>query len=94
MLQQYRSRSATKLYWRCWNDEYVVFDETSGHTHQLDPVRAFVLNLLGPSPQSFETILEELSSVPVLADEYQLPERLLAILNELTTLGLVEEAAP
>lgn len=94
MRQIYQSRAATKLYWRCWNDDYVVFDETSGHTHQLDPVRAFVLNLLGSSPQSFGAILEELSSIPVLADEHQLPDRLLAILKELNTLGLVEESAP
>lgn len=91
MLQRYKSRSAAKLYWRCWNDEYVVFDETSGHTHQLDPVRAFVLNLLGASPQSFGAILDDLSSVPVLANEHQLADRLLAILNELSMLGLVED---
>lgn len=90
MLQKYQSRAATKLYWQCWNDEYIVFDETSGHTHQLDPVRAFVLNLLSPSPQTFEAILVELSSVPVLADEHQLPEHLLAILSEFNTLGLVD----
>lgn len=94
MLQQYKSRTATKLYWRCWSDEYVVFDETSGHTHQLDPVRAFVLNLLGASPQTFGVILEELSGVPALAEVHQLSDRLLAILNELSTLGLVEEAVP
>ena len=92
MLQKYQSRAATRLYWQCWNDEYIVFDETSGHTHQLDPVRAFVLNLLSVSSQSFGAILEELLSIPVLTAEHQLSERLTSILNEFITLGLVEEA--
>jgi len=78
------------LHWVSWDDEYVVFDESSGQTHQLDSVRAFVLNFLGADAHSFEAILTELATVPVLADVPQLLELLKTILNELSTHGLVE----
>lgn len=86
----YRVHPLSKLHWVNWGDEFVVFCESSGQTHQLDSVRAFVLNFLGADAHSFEAILTELATVPVLADVPQLLELLKTILNEISTHGLVE----
>jgi PqqD family protein of HPr-rel-A system len=79
------------LYWRCWADEYVVFDESSGHTHQLDAMRAFVLDVLAQSPCSFEGVLSELASIPATTELPSLSELLTTFLNEFGAHGLVEE---
>ena len=35
-----------RLHWRYWHDEAVVYNDTSGDTHLLDPLSAEVLSLL------------------------------------------------
>jgi len=81
------------LHWVSWNDEYVVFDESSGQTHLLDPLRAFVLNFLSAGCYPFEVVLTELTAIPALADSLRLSELLKAILSEFGALGLVEVTA-
>lgn len=87
---KYQIAYSVNLQWRCWDDEYVVFDETSGHTHQLDPVRAFVLNFLGTGSYQFEVVLSELTSIPAFVDAPKLSGLLQVILGEFSTHGLVE----
>ena len=41
-----------RLHWRCWQDEAVVYNDTSGDTHLLDPLSAEVLSLLDQTDQS------------------------------------------
>ena len=86
----YRLNPATSLHWATWDDEYVVFDEGSGRTHQMDSVRAFVLNSLYEGVQNFDKLLSELTSIPSLTHDFHLIELLEAILNEFRTHGLVE----
>jgi PqqD family protein of HPr-rel-A system len=86
----YRINKVVKLHWHAINDEYVVFDETSGQTHQLDPIRAFVLNALQEKQLSAQAIFEELCvflNPDHSADLYALTQE---ILNELVSHGLAE----
>lgn len=87
---RYRLHSAASLHWAGWNDEYVIFDEASGQTHQLDAVRAYVLHLLGEDSQSFSRLAEALSQVPVFAAKPAINGILSAVLVEFETSGLVE----
>lgn len=87
---RYQISPSVNLHWRCWGDEYVVFDEASGYTHQLDPVRAFVLNFLGTGFYPFEVVLTELTTIPALVEVPELSELLKVILGEFITHGLVE----
>jgi PqqD family protein of HPr-rel-A system len=86
-------RSAESLHWERWSEEYVIFNEASGQTHQMDAVKAFVLSLLESHPQNFLALLEELNTVPVLCDAPNLPSVLESILDEFATIGLVEAIA-
>lgn len=91
--KSYGTRAAVSLHWVRWDDEYVVFEEASGQTHQLDAVRAFILNILAVEPLQYEVILEELIGIPALTEEPQLDGLLNNILNEFSTRGLVEVTA-
>lgn len=87
----YRVRSKAQLHWAGWGDEFVVFNESSGLTHQLDPLRAFVLNLLVESPRTRDQMLSELgSALHIDAPGADIPDVLLTVLSEFQQQGLVD----
>lgn len=81
------------LHWRCWDDEFVVFDAGSGQTHQLDALTASTLMMLELAASS----LDELTTR--VADELDIAadEQLLNVVNEavrgLRIAGLIEFAS-
>lgn len=91
---RYRVRPVCRLHWACWNDEYVVFDEASGQTHQLDPIRAFVLQLLSEGVQTFSGVLQALSEPQLVPDFIHLDAQLKTIFTEFEAAGLLETVAP
>jgi len=90
-MAQYAVRPCVCLHWAGWHDEYVVFDETSGQTHQLDPIRAFTLNALLECPQSIDSITCDGAMVSVCSDLAHLSHVLGAVFREFVRCGLVEE---
>jgi len=89
----YRLRPVCRLHWACWNDEFVVFDEASGQTHQLDPIRAFVLQLLGENVQAWSDVLQALSEPQLVPDTIHLEAQLKTIFTEFEAVGLLETVA-
>lgn len=89
----YRSNSALYLHWAVWNDEYVVFDEASGQTHQLDAVRAYVLHLVSDTPQTASAVAHALSELPDVPNGSVTSALVSVILNEFETCGLAEAIA-
>ncbi len=83
-----------RLHWCSFESESscVVFEETSGQTYLLDPLRALMLTLfesgMGYSDIRFE-VLQQLQGLVQSVDESALDE----ILEEFASLGLVEESA-
>ncbi len=90
---RYRVQSIPSLHWAGWSDEYVVFDEASGQTHQLDAVRAYALHLLSDGAQSPSDVLEALAGVPAFPKESVTTTTVAMIFSEFVTCGLVEAAA-
>lgn len=86
----YRIHPAIRLHWASWDSEYVVFDETSGQTYQLDSVRAFILNTLCEGECTFAKIIAELSIIEDLAKNPDLTQLTNSILRELCANGLSE----
>ena len=82
--------SNASLHWAGWNDEYVVFDEASGQTHQLDAVRAYVLHLLGDGPQSVAEVSLALRALPAFPADSAANEILGSIFSEFETSGVVK----
>ena len=90
----YRSNSAPYLHWAAWNDEYVVFDEASGQTHQLDAVRAYILHLLSDRPQTLLDVVHALAELSAVPTKLVTRAVVSAILGEFETCGLAEAIAP
>ena len=82
------------LHWHALVDEYVVFDEASGQTHQLDPIRAFVLNALQEEQLSAGAIEEELRLSITPDGSIDVHALTLDILSEFVSRGLVEVQRP
>jgi PqqD family protein of HPr-rel-A system len=87
----YHVRANARLHWAGWDDEFVVFNESSGQTHQLDALRAFVLNLLVESPRTWDEALGELrAALPSGNDQPEPNEALRAALSAFEQHGLVD----
>jgi len=84
---------AVRLHWHDCDDDFLVFDETSGQTHQLDPVRAFVLNAFSVGPLDFETLLDDLSGALAPNQPANLATTLRDVLHEFESCGLIEATA-
>lgn len=89
---RYRAHSPPGLHWAGWNDEYVVFDESSGQTHQLDAVRAYALHLLSDGTQSTSDVVQALVELPAFPKESVSAATVATIFSEFLTCGLVEVA--
>lgn len=70
-----------------------MFEEASGHTHQLDPIRAFVLQLLSEEVQTFSGVVQALSEPQLIPDVVDLDAHLKAIFTEFEAVGLLETVA-
>ena len=90
---RYRASQALNLHWASWNDEYVVFDEASGQTHQLDAVRAYILHLMGGRPVTVSSIVHSLAELPSVPKDSITRVVVGVILNEFETCGLAEAVA-
>nr|WP_315429970.1 HPr-rel-A system PqqD family peptide chaperone [uncultured Albidiferax sp.] len=86
----YNINPAVQLHWASWDDEYVVFDEGSGQTHQMDSVRAFLLDMMLEGPRRLDELHSALSCIPSLSNGVDLKLLLSSILSEFSTHGLVE----
>ena len=86
----YTSNPSIRLHWACWDDDYVVFDETSGQTQKMGPLRAYLLNALSVKAYRFDDLLQELANVPGLSNDSSLTELVKTVLDEFVQSGLVE----
>ncbi|HKZ08189.1 MAG TPA: HPr-rel-A system PqqD family peptide chaperone [Methylomirabilota bacterium] len=80
----------SRLHWKHWDDEYVVFDEGSGDTHLLDPLAAEVLKALEEQPADVPALLARLGFV----DDREIEAHLRATLERFRDIGLAEPARP
>lgn len=80
----------SSLLWSSWGDEFVVFDEASGQTHLLDPIKAFVLDALMEGPLEVLRLTPLLSDALVVPAEINLQVLIDAALEQLERSQLVE----
>lgn len=78
------------MHYRHWGNEWAVFDVGSGQTHQLDTVSAVALmhceNGWITLPEVVAGVISELE----LPTAPHLPQSMLLLLDQFTTLGLLE----
>jgi PqqD family protein of HPr-rel-A system len=80
------------LQWRQWDDEYVVFNPASGHTHVLNWIGAEALKALEKSPSSSKDVMRRISECAVTEDASALLGQLDKLFAEFDELGLIERA--
>lgn len=95
MSQQVRERwvqrcSISSFHWASWGDEHVIYDDASGQTHVLDPVKAYILETLADGPASVTALaLPFVNMLP--APTAESPEQLVeGALEQLVRSQLVE----
>lgn len=91
--RKYKVSPIAQLHWVSWDDEYVVFDETSGQTLQFDAARAFVLNALTENNLGLEQLVAEIVPLMADADASHWSPLIADSLSELVSSGLVEVVA-
>jgi PqqD family protein of HPr-rel-A system len=85
-----RSWKTTKLAWKSWDDEVVVFNFASGDTHLLNPVAARALRILEQKPLTAREVSQQLASSDTLPADEQLIEHVENLLSRLDEMGLIE----
>jgi PqqD family protein of HPr-rel-A system len=79
-----------RLQWRRWDDEYVVFNTASGHTHVLNGLAAKTLKQLQESPSSTTDVLLRISESTQGEKSSKLIEQLDRLFAEFDEVGLTE----
>lgn len=77
---------------RAWDDEYVVFNPLSGHTHVLDLVSGFIIDTLTLAPTSTGMLCERVAHWLELDPDAALIAKVQGLLAALADQGLIEPA--
>lgn len=80
----------SKLLWRVWDDDCVVFDCRSGEIHLLNPVAAEALKLLEERPADANDLTRELGAALGQAPAPEFRGHIEDLLGRFDELGLIE----
>jgi len=78
------------LLFRCWDDEYVVYNRLSGDTHLLGSTAAHILLELQQAPSNTTALIESLAPLLHAEMDDELVIQIEHILADLDTLALIE----
>ncbi|WP_114971795.1 HPr-rel-A system PqqD family peptide chaperone [Rhodoferax ferrireducens] len=81
------------LHWRCWNDEWAVFDVGSGQTHQMDTLTAVTLMMVEATSLSLSELVSWVAEEMLIPCDQELSHALSGILERLAAAGLIESAS-
>ena len=86
----WRLNPRSALHYRCWGNEWVVFDVGSGQTHEMDTVSAVCLMHCENGWISLPEIAHGVTMDLDLSGTGSLTDRLQTALNQFTSVGLLE----
>jgi PqqD family protein of HPr-rel-A system len=92
--RHWRMNDRTRLHWRQLDDDWMVYDEGSGDTHQLDRISAAALTCLEAEPHDLAGLTEVLASELGLPAGEALASKIESLLEQFGRLGLIEPVAP
>lgn len=78
------------LHWRCWDNEWAVFDVGSGQTHQMDTLTAVTLMIVEASPVDLHELVSRVADELLVPGQTELSSALSGILERLVAAGLIE----
>ena len=78
------------LLWEEWETEYTIFDRRSGETHLISELPAQVLRLLSRQSANTSHLAAELARLCEVDNSKHWLEQTSGIINNLTSIGLIE----
>jgi len=87
---KWRLMTDQALQFRCWDDEFVVYNSLSGDTHLLDSTAAQILLKLQQAPSDATSLSESLAPLLHAEMDDELVIQIEQILSDLDTLVLIE----
>lgn len=79
-----------QLYWRHWEEEYILFNAASSQTHYLNSFGADILHLLQEKPMTELELSQKLSQEYDLESDEVTLRYIAGILASMDELGLIE----
>jgi len=89
---QWRVISDSALYFRSWNDEFVVYNSLSGDTHLLGSAAAHVLQKLHQGPAGAMTLTASLAPLIQAEMDDEFVFQIDQLLDDLEKLALIERS--
>jgi PqqD family protein of HPr-rel-A system len=90
----WKLNAAAALFWRRFQDGWVVLDQGSGDTHQLDALDTVALLCIENGPVDLLGLTHRVATELNLESGEELQKRLSDFLARLATLGMIEPATP
>ncbi|MDO8263481.1 MAG: HPr-rel-A system PqqD family peptide chaperone [Gallionella sp.] len=80
------------LHWRCWNNEWAVFDVGSGQTHQMDTLTAVTLMMVVSTPVYLPELVSRVAEELLIPVDQDMSAALSGVLERLVAAGLIQTA--
>jgi PqqD family protein of HPr-rel-A system len=92
----WRAVAPARLAFREWDDEIVVYDDSTGSTHRLTPLAAQILRSLVRHPSGIVTddLVAAIAPSTTIEDDVSVASQVGRILAQLAELGLAVEDRP
>ena len=84
--------TAFPLHWRLLDEQFVVYNSGSGHTHILDPVAALIIHRIIEQPSETNELIRQIASLLNLDATEEVRDNLYRTLLNLEELGLLESS--
>lgn len=78
------------LHWRCWEEQWVVFDAGSGQTHCIDALTAAILSRIEREPADTEALIASATQESGINNHAVWSKALNPVLDRLVDSGLIE----
>jgi len=85
--------SDCQLYWRHWEDDYILFNAASSQTHYLNNLGADILHFLQAHPLTDQELNQKISEKYDLELDDDTSRYIAGILASMDELGLIEPLA-
>ncbi len=88
--------ASTRLRWRSWDDEFIVYNAASGQTHYLNMFAAKVLQYFEAQPASLDALIGDTDISGAAADDATrtMLSQLRELVKELDSVGLIAPVVP
>jgi len=94
VMPRWRTPPSVVFHWKRLEDQYVVYNSGSGHTHVLDPVAALLVQQLTERCCDTAELVQRIAALLNLEATEEFSSELQQTLSELDELGMIEPLIP